>query len=270
MWSTPEVVDQAPLGGQLGQAPARPVGVADHHGVLGHAEQERPGVGVARAQQGVDLERGPAGRRRVDADAVVDDALEHRQRPDAHTRVSSALASSHDGAVDADDPTPTPDDPGDAAALAAYAAALADGVERAIPRWVDRVGALGPRRPGHRGRRRRRGGHRRRRRPGHAPTAPRVRALLDDRRRRPARATRSPCCARWCPTRRPCCGRPAPGRWPATSSPCATSPTTPTTSAPATFADVDPALHEPGLVWGAAKAHVHLARRRAARAGGDP
>lgn len=32
--------------------------------------------------------------------------------------------------------------------------------------------------------------------------------------------------------------------------------------APASFADVDPALHEPGLVWGAAKAYVHLARRR--------
>lgn len=31
---------------------------------------------------------------------------------------------------------------------------------------------------------------------------------------------------------------------------------------PASFADVDPALHEPGLVWGAAKAHVHLRRRR--------
>lgn len=31
---------------------------------------------------------------------------------------------------------------------------------------------------------------------------------------------------------------------------------------PAAFGDVDPALHEPGLVWGAAKAHVHLARRR--------
>lgn len=29
------------------------------------------------------------------------------------------------------------------------------------------------------------------------------------------------------------------------------------------YADLDPALHEPGLVWGAAKAHVHLARRRA-------
>ena len=27
--------------------------------------------------------------------------------------------------------------------------------------------------------------------------------------------------------------------------------------------DLDPALHEPGLRWGAAKAHVVLARRRA-------
>ena len=32
---------------------------------------------------------------------------------------------------------------------------------------------------------------------------------------------------------------------------------------PAAFADIDPMLHEPGLVWGAAKAHVVLARRRA-------
>jgi hypothetical protein len=31
---------------------------------------------------------------------------------------------------------------------------------------------------------------------------------------------------------------------------------------PASFADVDPALHEPGLLWGAAKAHAHLVRRR--------
>jgi hypothetical protein len=33
--------------------------------------------------------------------------------------------------------------------------------------------------------------------------------------------------------------------------------------APAAFADLDPGLHEPGLVWGAAKAHTVLARRRA-------
>jgi hypothetical protein len=30
--------------------------------------------------------------------------------------------------------------------------------------------------------------------------------------------------------------------------------------APASFADVDPALHEPGLAWGAAKAYVHIQR----------
>jgi len=32
---------------------------------------------------------------------------------------------------------------------------------------------------------------------------------------------------------------------------------------PLSFAELDPDLHEPGLMWGAAKAHVHLARRRA-------
>jgi len=31
---------------------------------------------------------------------------------------------------------------------------------------------------------------------------------------------------------------------------------------PATFADLHPSMHEPGLRWGAAKAHVILARRR--------
>ncbi|MFP5322930.1 MAG: hypothetical protein ACLGIC_13955 [Acidimicrobiia bacterium] len=32
---------------------------------------------------------------------------------------------------------------------------------------------------------------------------------------------------------------------------------------PATWGDVDPSLHEPGIAWGAAKAFVHKARRRA-------
>jgi hypothetical protein len=32
---------------------------------------------------------------------------------------------------------------------------------------------------------------------------------------------------------------------------------------PATWSDVDPSLHEIGLTWGAAKAYVHKARRRA-------
>lgn len=35
---------------------------------------------------------------------------------------------------------------------------------------------------------------------------------------------------------------------------------------PATFADIDESLHEPGLLWGAARAHVHLRRRREAGA----
>jgi hypothetical protein len=34
--------------------------------------------------------------------------------------------------------------------------------------------------------------------------------------------------------------------------------------APANFADVSPDLAEVGLVWGAAKAHTHLQRRREA------
>jgi hypothetical protein len=33
--------------------------------------------------------------------------------------------------------------------------------------------------------------------------------------------------------------------------------------APAAFADLSPEVHEAGLAWGAAKAHVHLRRRRA-------
>jgi hypothetical protein len=33
--------------------------------------------------------------------------------------------------------------------------------------------------------------------------------------------------------------------------------------APASFAEIHPDLHLPGLSWGAAKAHVHLSRRRA-------
>jgi len=32
---------------------------------------------------------------------------------------------------------------------------------------------------------------------------------------------------------------------------------------PATWADIDPSLHEPGITWSAAKAYVHKARRRA-------
>ena len=38
---------------------------------------------------------------------------------------------------------------------------------------------------------------------------------------------------------------------------------------PAAFADVDPALHQPGMEWGAAKAWVHM-QRHGRRPGGSP
>jgi len=38
---------------------------------------------------------------------------------------------------------------------------------------------------------------------------------------------------------------------------------------PLAFADLGPEVHERGLEWGAAKAHVHLTRRRAAEAAGS-
>jgi hypothetical protein len=34
---------------------------------------------------------------------------------------------------------------------------------------------------------------------------------------------------------------------------------------PASFAEVDQSLHEPGLLWGAAKAHAHLTRRNSTK-----
>ncbi|MEM9133710.1 MAG: hypothetical protein AAF962_17185 [Actinomycetota bacterium] len=36
---------------------------------------------------------------------------------------------------------------------------------------------------------------------------------------------------------------------------------------PAAFADFGPTVHEAGLIWGAAKAHLHLRRRKQAEAG---
>lgn len=39
--------------------------------------------------------------------------------------------------------------------------------------------------------------------------------------------------------------------------------------APASFADLGPDVHEWGLVWGAAKAHIHLRRRRESNGGGS-
>ena len=163
--------------------------------------------------------------------------------------------------VEPDDQPHTPDDPGDAEALAAYATALADGVDRAIPAWVDRAvrsvlaaqgipvtgdveagiadAAAGARADG----------------------SPRVRALLeadiDAQRGTPLAVLRYlvpyPTAVLRSAGARPV----ARDEFAARNFPDDVYDLT-----PASFADVDPGLHEPGLVWGAAKAHVHLARRR--------
>jgi hypothetical protein len=161
----------------------------------------------------------------------------------------------HDGDVT------TPDDPEDAAALARYATALADGIDAAIPGWVDRAvravlagqdiavdapaaAAIEAAASAAR-----------------AEGAPRVRALLatdvDEQVGNPLAILRG---LVHHPTTvlRAAGARPVPRD----DFRVRNFPDDLYDLSPATFADVDPALHEPGLVWGAAKAHVHLARRR--------
>jgi hypothetical protein len=153
------------------------------------------------------------------------------------------------------------DDPDDAAALSRYATALADGIDEAIPGWIDRsvrrvlagqgiaVDDAIAARIDEAGRAARNDGGRR------------VRALLstdiDAQAGNPLAVLRS--------------------LVPHATAVLASAGALPVTRdefsvrqfpddvydlTPASFADVDPALHEPGLTWGSAKAHVHLARRR--------
>lgn len=177
-----------------------------------------------------------------------------RAAPPAPRRDAPAPAR-HDGAV------PTVDDPADAEALARYAASLADGIEAAISGWVqrsvrrvldaqgiavdeglaDEVAAAGER--------------------ARAEGTPRVRRLLatdiDEQAGTPLAILRSLVAY-------PTAVLHAAGARPVARDEFSASrfPDDVYDLTPATFADVDPALHEPGLVWGAAKAHVHLARRR--------
>ncbi|HET6952764.1 MAG TPA: hypothetical protein VFI47_20450 [Acidimicrobiales bacterium] len=161
-----------------------------------------------------------------------------------------------------DDPRDDPlDDPLDAAALARHAGALADALEEALPRWVDRSvrqvlagqgiavdGVLAARIAD----------------AGRAAAAegmPRVRRLLaadvDRQPGTPLAIVRSlvpiPTAVLRAAGARPMARDEFSER---------SFPDDVYDLSPAGFADVDPAVHEPGLVWGAAKAHVHLARRR--------
>ena len=153
------------------------------------------------------------------------------------------------------------DDPADAAALAQHATALADRIEEAIPGWIDRSvrGVLADQgiavddvvsaRIGDAGRAAQIDGGRR------------VRALLstdiDAQTGNPLAVLRSL-------VPHATAVLESAGARPVTRDEFSVRsfPDDVYDLTPASFADVDPALHEPGLVWGAAKAHVHLARRR--------
>jgi hypothetical protein len=154
------------------------------------------------------------------------------------------------------------DDPADAAALAAHADRLADGIEAALVPWVERVVAV-----------------RWQQWRGEAASPDLLAA---------ARAAGAEACREVVPEVRRLLAADVDQQW---TNPLAivrravSHPTRVLTEAgmpevqrdehaerlfpddrydlaPAAFADLDPSLHEPGLTWGAAKAHVILARRR--------
>ena len=165
------------------------------------------------------------------------------------------------GPDDAVNPAAGSDDD-DAARLAGYARALADGVEAALPRWVEDCVTQVLQAQGRPVDDATRDAARRAGEAARAEIGPRVRRLLeadiDEQRTNPLAVVRG---ATRYPTEvlRAAGARPVPRDAQAREH----FPDDVYDLAPARFADLDPGLHEPGLVWGAAKAHVHLRRRRA-------
>lgn len=154
------------------------------------------------------------------------------------------------------------DDPGDAAALAGYADALAAAVDAALAGWVERAVREawarwrgGPVPPEVTEAARVAG------RAAREEVMPRLRALLatdvDEQRSNPLAVIRA--AARHPTTVLRAAGVPPVAR---DGDAHRLFPDDDYDLVPATFADLDPSVHEPGLVWGAAKAHVVLRRRK--------
>lgn len=154
-----------------------------------------------------------------------------------------------------------PDDPEDVAALARYAATLADGVDRHLPGWVERVVAQRLAAAGRSLTDEIRDAARRAGEEAEATVGADVRALLDrdvdDQPTGPLALLR-----RAVPL--PTAVLAEAGLPPLERDEVARRlhPDDPYDLTPAAFADISPDLHEPGLMWGAAKAHIVLARRR--------
>ncbi|MFL6206104.1 MAG: hypothetical protein ACJ739_12225 [Acidimicrobiales bacterium] len=155
------------------------------------------------------------------------------------------------------------DDPQDAAALAAYAGALADAVVAALPRWVERAVALRYR--GWCGEELPAAVDAESRAAGQAAVADVEAPLRDLLAQDPDAQRANPLAIVRRAVVRPTEVLRAAGVPPVPRDPQAAQlfPDDDYDLSPGAFADLDPSLHEPGLVWGAAKAHVILARRRA-------
>lgn len=160
-----------------------------------------------------------------------------------------------------DESPPSADTPEDAAALAHHAAVLAAGIEVAIGPWVERVVAelasrWDPPLAARLNDEARAAG-----RVATEELAPRIRELLetdvDSQRTGPLALLRE--AVRFPTAVLAAAGVPAVSRDEFAER---SFPDDVYDLSPASFADLDPELHEPGLVWGAAKAHVILARRR--------
>ena len=154
------------------------------------------------------------------------------------------------------------DDPADAAALATYAQVLADAVVDALPGWVER--AVAERYRAWRGHESPEGVVAAAKAAGAAAVADvetPLRALLaqdvDEQRSNPLAVVRRA-------VARPTHVLRAAGVPPVVRDAHAQElfPDDVYDLTPGAFADLAPSVHEPGLVWGAAKAHVILSRRR--------
>jgi len=168
------------------------------------------------------------------------------------------------------DANPPPDDPADAAALRRHAGELVDAVVAALPGWVER--AVVDRYRSWAGRPPERSVLDAARAAGQRAVAdvePRLRELLatdvDEQRTNPLAILRGA-------TRHPTEVLASAGVPPVARDAHAERlfPGDAYDLGPAAFVDVDPSVHEPGVVWGAAKAHIILRRRRGPRSTASP
>lgn len=232
-----EELDDPPLALQLGQAPLGSIR-SDHPRVVGDGHQQRPLVEVALACERIDFEGRPAGVRRVDHVAVVDDAFEDGEGPYPHDVQEHAAGG---------DPSCHPGEKLATAIEAALPGWVTASVSRLLTAWRGSLDERAMAAAADAGRR------------AAAEVGADVRALLladvDEQRETPLTLLRAA-------TRYPTAVLRAAGVPPVEREAYRAQafPDDVYDLAPATWADVSPELTGPGLAWGAWKATAHKAR----------